>query len=121
MEEVNEYKYLGHEIRISRDNQTQELARRIELGWAAYGRLKDVFNSGIPISLKSCVLPVFRYGAETLTLTKNVVSKLRVALRKMERAMLAIRLQDRIRNTEISRRTQSPHLSVNAARFRDDR
>jgi hypothetical protein len=66
VEEVREYKYLGHEIRITTDNQTQEelrVERRTSLGWAAYDELKDVFNSEIPISLKrkvydQCVFPV---------------------------------------------------------------
>lgn len=32
LKEVREYKYLGHELRITRDNQTYELQRRISLG-----------------------------------------------------------------------------------------
>jgi len=135
--EVDEYKYLGHQIRINRDNQTRELQRRIGLGWAAYGGLRDVFSSSIPMSLKrkvydQCVLPVMTYGAETLTLTKGTVEKLEVAQRKMERAMLGIRLQDRIRNTEIRRRTKVQDIiqrittlkwkwAGHVARFKDDR
>lgn len=75
VEAVEKYTSLGHEVRISRDNQTCELSRRISLGWAAYGKLRDIFGADIPISLKrktfnQCVLPVLTYGAETLTLTK---------------------------------------------------
>lgn len=52
IELVNKYVYLGHEIKISRYNQTCEIKRRISLGWAAYGRLGDIFKSELPISLK---------------------------------------------------------------------
>ena len=73
--------YLGHEIRLGRDNQTCEIYRRIGLAWAAFGRLRGVFKGDISISLKSkvfdqCVLSVLTYGAETLTLTKRSVSKI---------------------------------------------
>jgi len=34
--ETTAYKYLGHEIRIDRDNQTSDLDRRIGLTWAAF-------------------------------------------------------------------------------------
>lgn len=32
---VYSYIYLGHEVRIDKDNQTADLLRRITLGWAA--------------------------------------------------------------------------------------
>lgn len=42
VEQVEKYKYLGHEIRVNRDNRTQEQQRRISLGWTAYGNLRNV-------------------------------------------------------------------------------
>lgn len=110
IEQATAYKYLGHEIRIGRDNQTCELLRRVGLGWASFGRLKYVFKSDIPISLKrkvynQCVLPVMTYGAETLTLTKKSANKLRVTQRAMERAILGVSLRDRIPNEIIRQRT----------------
>ncbi|CAG9839982.1 unnamed protein product [Diabrotica balteata] len=76
IELVEKYVYLGHEIRLTRDNQTCELLRRISLGWAAFRKMRDIFKTNIPIHLKrkafnQCVLPVLTYGAETLTLTKT--------------------------------------------------
>ena len=47
-----------------------------------------------------CVLPVLTYGAETLTLTKRSVSKIRVTQYAM-----GITIGDKIRITEIRRRT----------------
>lgn len=103
---VNRYVYLGHEVSISRDNQTCELKRRLTLSWAAFGRLKDVFKSDIPVNLKrmvfdQCVLPVMTYGSETLTLTTATAKKLRVTQRKMERSMLGVTLKDHIRNEDL--------------------
>lgn len=76
--------YIGHEIKINKDNQTCELLRRITLEWTAYGRSQDIFKTDMPISLKSkafnqCVLPVLTYGAETLTFTKTSAKKLQIS------------------------------------------
>ncbi|CAG9111017.1 unnamed protein product [Plutella xylostella] len=78
IEVVQEYVYLGQTIRLGRSNFDKEAARRIQLGWAAFGKLRHIFSSAIPQSLKTkvfnqcvpkCVLPVMTYGAETWTLT----------------------------------------------------
>lgn len=37
IQQVTSYKYLGHEIKIGRDNQTCEMERRVGLSWAAFG------------------------------------------------------------------------------------
>lgn len=109
---VDNYVYLGHILSFGRDHQGKEISRRIQLGWAAFGKLGDVLRSSeIPQCLKTrlfnqCVLPTMTYGAETWTLTQKTVHKMRVAQRAMERTMLGIRLQDRVRNTEIRRRTK---------------
>ncbi|KAL3283461.1 hypothetical protein HHI36_006605 [Cryptolaemus montrouzieri] len=110
IEEVHAYKYLGHEIKISRDNQTCEIFRRVGLTWAAFGKLSNILKSDIPICLKrkvynQCVLPVMTYGAETLTLTKKSANKVRVAQRAMERCMLGLYLRDRISNDIIRQRS----------------
>lgn len=110
IEQVVRYKYLGHELKITRDNQTSELHRRIGLTWAAFGKLRDVFKSEMPICLKrkvynQCVLPVLTYGAETLTLTKKTAEQIRVAQRAMERSMLGISLRDRVPNKTIRQKT----------------
>ena len=54
----------------------------------------------------ACILPVFTYGAETMTLTKASVNKLSVTQRAMERAMLGISLRDRVRNQVIRARSK---------------
>ncbi|CAG9826377.1 unnamed protein product [Diabrotica balteata] len=53
IDQVMAYKYLDHEIRIGKDNQTVEILRRIRLTWAAFGKLNHIFKSSdIPICLK---------------------------------------------------------------------
>lgn len=111
IEQTVSYKYLGHEICIGRDNQTIELNRRIRLTWEAFGKLSHVFKSDLPTCLKrktfdQCILPVLTYGAETLTLTRKTIHKIRVAQRAMERVMLGISIRDRVPNREIRQTTK---------------
>lgn len=112
IENVSQYRYLGHNITLGKDNQRAEVTRRVSLMWAAFGNLAHKLkNTNIPINLKrkvfdSCILPVATYGMETATLTVKSSNKLRVAQRAMERAMLNISLRDKIRNKEIRERTK---------------
>lgn len=108
VEQTASYKYLGHEIRLGRNNQICELPHRIESTWATFGKLNYGFKSDIPTCLErkifdGCVLSVITYGAETLTLSKNVKNKVRVT--QSER-MLGVSIGDWIPNDEWSRRTR---------------
>ncbi|CAH2226448.1 jg9740 [Pararge aegeria aegeria] len=63
LEIVDEYVYPGYTIQLRRSNSEKEVNRRIQLGWAAFGKLRDIFSSKIPQCLKTkvfeqCVLPV---------------------------------------------------------------
>jgi hypothetical protein len=67
---VHKYVYLGQTLQLGRNNFEDEVNRRIQLGWAAFGKLRLVLSSSIPQSLKTkvfnqCVLPVMIYGADT--------------------------------------------------------
>ncbi|KAJ4443607.1 hypothetical protein ANN_05281 [Periplaneta americana] len=64
-----------------------------------YTRIKLKFEV-----LKTCVIPVKLYGCQVWSLTEQQKNLLRVCQRKMERKVLQLRLQDRIRNTDIRRR-----------------
>src|SRR5215469_3771925 len=88
-----------------------EIKRRIQLGWAAFGKHREIFKGDIPLCLKrkmfdECILPVITYGAETWALTEILEEKLRVAQRRMERAMLGITIKDRRRNEWIRSQTK---------------
>ncbi|CAG9136768.1 unnamed protein product [Plutella xylostella] len=85
------------------------LAGRAYASWLAVNHstsFHDVFKSSLPQCLKTkvfnqCVLPTLTYGAETWTLTRTCMHKIKVAQRAMERTMLGISLVDRIPNVEI--------------------
>jgi hypothetical protein len=104
IQKVDKYIYLGQELKVTKENQLTEIHRRVRLGWAAFKKLDYILkNKKIPQNLKTkvfdqCILPVLTYGCQTWTLTKEIVNKLHVTQRAMERAMLGISLRDRRRN-----------------------
>lgn len=112
LEVVEHYIYLGHSIKLGKENQTTEITRRIGLTWAAFGKLGFILkNLAMPINLKrkvyeSCILPVTTYGLETTAITQKSASRLKTSQRAMEMAMLGINLKDRVGNIEIRRRTK---------------
>lgn len=123
IEAVDEYVYLGHSLSFGQSSQVKEIARRIQLGWAAFSKLEDVLRSQIPQCLKTkvfnqCVLPILTYGAETWTLTKANMHKIKVAQRAMERAMLGISLVDRVPNVEIRRKTRVDDVGSRITRLK---
>lgn len=93
---VEEYVYLGHNIRLGKNNQTNEINKRIGKTWAAFAKLGYILKEPkVPINLKrkvfnSCVIPVAIYGLETVTFTKKSANRIQVCQRAMERAMLGI-------------------------------
>ncbi|MBF2463453.1 hypothetical protein ICI39_14060 [Listeria welshimeri] len=48
LEVVQDYIYLGQTIQLGRHNFEKEADRRIQLGWAAFGKLRRVLTSTIP-------------------------------------------------------------------------
>ncbi|KAL0852521.1 hypothetical protein ABMA27_017001 [Loxostege sticticalis] len=123
LEVVDEYVYLGQTVQLGKSNFEKEVNRRIQLGWAAFGKLRDIFSSKIPQCLKTkvfdqCVLPVMTYGTETWSLTMGIIRKLKVTQRAMERAMLGVSLRDRIRNEEIRRRTKVTDIARRIANLK---
>lgn len=60
--EVQSCEYFGYEIRVSKQNETSELNKRLALSWGAYGRLRDILKSDIPVYLKEGLLVKACYG-----------------------------------------------------------
>jgi len=123
LETVSEYSYLGQILQLGKNSFEKEAKRRIQLGWAAFGKLRRVFSSSIPQCLKTkvfnqCVLPVMTYGAETWTLTIGLVHQFKVAQRAMERAMLGVSLKDRIRNEYIRQRTKVIDIALRISKLK---
>lgn len=120
LEVVDEYIYLGQKVQLGKSNFQKEVDRRIQLGWAAFGKLRSIFSAHLPQCLKTkvfnaCVLPVMTYGTETWPLTMGRLRRLKVTQRAMERAMLGISLRDRVRNDEIRRRSKVTDIAQRIA------
>ena len=111
IEKVTNYKYQGQTIAMENSTK-QEVSIRIKAGWSVFGKYREIFlNRHLPMSLKrkvfnQCVLPAIPYGCQTWSLTKALVEKLETSQRAMERRMLIVKLEDRIRNTTIRQRTR---------------
>ncbi|CAH2207579.1 jg25668 [Pararge aegeria aegeria] len=80
LEIIDEYVYLGHTIQLGRSNFEKEVNRRIQLGWAAFGRLRDIFRQK-SLCLKTKVFercvsppPVMTYGSETRSQTMGLIN-----------------------------------------------
>lgn len=111
VEYVDEYIYLGQIISHT-DTTTKESKRRIANGWKRYWSLKEIMKStDLSIGIKrrvfnTCVLPCITYGSETWALTKHHRNMLEHCQRAMERNMIGIKKQDKIRNTVIRSKTK---------------
>lgn len=96
LENVDEYLYLGHIIKLAKENQADEMKRRKGLTWTVFGRLSHILkNKEIPLNLKrkvfdTCILPVATWCFETITMTKRSTEYLRVMRRTMEHIKLEV-------------------------------
>jgi hypothetical protein len=71
-----------------------------------------MMNKKMPIENKSkvlnkCIISAMVYGCETWALTKEVLKKMRITIRKTERIMLGVYLKDRKKNTWIRQKNRS--------------
>lgn len=79
---MDAYVYLGHEIKLGKENRTSEITRRVRMSWAAFGKLSSILkNPEVHINLKrkvhnTCILPVMSYVLKTMTLTIKSANKL---------------------------------------------
>ena len=67
-----------------------------------------------------CVLTTIVYGAETWKMTKEMTQKLVTTQRAMERKMLHLSLKDKIRHTEIRKKTKVQDImtKIKAAKWK---
>ncbi|GBP75475.1 Putative uncharacterized transposon-derived protein F52C9.6 [Eumeta japonica] len=90
----------------------KEINIRIGNAWKRFWSLKEVMkNPHILMKDKttvfnSCILPCLTYGAQTWALTNKQSRALRVCQNRMERSMLNIKLQDKIKLTNIRNKTK---------------
>uniref|UniRef100_A0A7E4VR27 Reverse transcriptase domain-containing protein n=1 Tax=Panagrellus redivivus TaxID=6233 RepID=A0A7E4VR27_PANRE len=130
IERVNEFVYLGRLISYRQPYSKKtamhmELSRRISAGWMAFRKVKKLLTSKtVSMTLKrkyfdQCILPAILYACETWTLTKNDAERIAVAQRRMERAMLGVKLSDKKSNEWIRLQTGTKDV-VNCAKSRKE-
>lgn len=81
----------------------------------------------IKVYIIASVCQLMMYGTKTWSLNVGLITKLKVAQRATEQAMLEVSLRDKIRNMEIRRRTSitdstnTQHLASHIGRRTDNR
>ena len=50
---VDSYIYLEQRVSLKECNQAGEIIRRIPLGWAAFGKHRNILKSNLPVNLKT--------------------------------------------------------------------
>jgi hypothetical protein len=118
IEVVEDYKYLGQVISF-KNRQSKEVDVRISAAWRSFWALKSFLLSELPMfhkrKLMDCViLPIFTYGAQTWSLSKENERKLQVEQRAMERKILKISRLDHITNEEIRKKSKIKDLLLHA-------
>lgn len=109
---TEDYIYLGKQMSFKKTRNYQEIERRIQLAWKKYWSLKEIFKSDMPIYIKtkvmtSCVLPCLTYACQTWKYTTNIINKLSICQRGMERSMLSIRKVQKIKHIKIRQLTKA--------------
>lgn len=122
IENIKETIYLGQTISLE-NRMSKEIDRRISLGWKKFWQLKDILKG--PFSTKqkskifnSCIIPVINYGSQTWSLTKKEYEKLKTTQNSMERSMLKIKKQDKIKIQTIKNRMKENLDLVQVAKRR---
>lgn len=76
-EKVDEYVYLGHQIKLWKENQKVEITSRVGMTWAAFGKLRFILkNPDIPLNLKRKEHDMWILPVLTLTIKSNVVGNI---------------------------------------------
>lgn len=111
IENVDEYKYLGQVVAFT-DKSKKELKARISNAWKAFWAHKEIFQSRIDVKMKinvleSCVYSVLTYGAQTWSLTKQQILRIKRTQNAMLRKILGVKLLDKIENSKIKEMAQT--------------
>lgn len=110
LEYVQEYTYLGKQISFKTERNIEELDKRIATTWKKFWAHKDIFKSKLSLKIKkmvmdSAILPCLTYGCQTWTFDTKTKQKIQTTQRAMERSCLGLKLRDRVRNTNIRKKT----------------
>ena len=106
----NSFTYLGSKI-VSNGSTTCEIKVRIGKANAQFGKLTNIFKSkhlNTQTKLRiynATIVPIVLYGSETWHLYSNDSKKLNAFHRKCLRKILGIAPLDKVRNSEVMKRT----------------
>ena len=64
--EVENYTYLGQNINLQDNNQSKEVAKRIQIGWATFGKYSYIMKSDLPVCLKRKVFNQMYFASNDL-------------------------------------------------------
>lgn len=107
---VDDYIYLGKQVSFRKNNNIEEIDRRISITWKKFWAYKEVMKSNMDLKLKkkvmdSCLLPCLTYGCQTWIFDSSANRKLTSCQRALERSSLNLKLRDRVRHREIRKQT----------------
>ena len=99
LQQVHDFKYLGAWIAST----TQDFHVRKGLAWKSINKLHQIWKSSLPRKLKiqvfqTLIEPVFLYGSETWTLTKQLEKSVDGCYTRLLRAALNISWKDKVSN-----------------------
>lgn len=115
---TEKYVYLGQQI--TADHKIDgEIRRRRSSAWNNFNKIREVLKTTKDVKVRahlfnSTVLPALNYGSETWTLRENERKKLITTQRAMERKIVGVRINDRVRSDEIRKKTQFKDAYVDA-------
>ncbi|GBP25799.1 Putative uncharacterized transposon-derived protein F52C9.6 [Eumeta japonica] len=102
----------------------EEVKSRITNGWRSYWSLKEPMrDKKLHVNIKRklfniCILPVFTYGCQSWTLTKEITNKLAIYQYAMERNMLSVKRSDKLRNCAIRYKTSTRDITLKVRKLK---
>ena len=118
LQSVDSFTYLGSTLTRSANVDT-EVANRIAKASSAFGRLRNNVweRKGIKLAtklkvFKAVVITTLLYGCETWTLYRRHERLMHQFHLRSLRSIMSIRWQDKIPDTEVLKRADSPHITT---------
>jgi len=119
---AEEVTYLGQVISFH-DMTNKEIKKRKELCWKGYWKLKRIFRGNFSIDQKikildKCIYPIITYGCQSWIFTKKCNNFLEILQRRLLRAIIKVKLKDKVTNASLMARTSSKSLLSKARKLK---
>lgn len=111
LEFVTKYIYLGKQISFSKERNIEEINRRVAITWNKFWHHREILKSQLSLPTKkivmdTAILPCLTYGCQTWIFDLKTRNKIQTTQRKMERSCLGIKLNDKVKNVDIRKKTK---------------